>query len=90
MTEAFRTAWRTIAEVVGFNVVSAVGFYFFFLYVTTYLRQTDHIPASSALDINTISIVALMLLRVPAGALSDPWGRKPVLLAASAGLFVMS
>jgi MFS transporter, MHS family, proline/betaine transporter len=88
--EAFRAAWRTIVEVVGLNVVSAVGFYFCFIYVTIYLRQTDHIPASSALDINTMSIVALMLLTVPAGALSDRWGRKPVLLAASAGLFVMS
>jgi len=85
VTEAFRAAWRTIVEVVGLNFVSAVGFYFCFIYVTTYLRQTDHIPASSVLDINTISIVT-----VPAGALSDHWGRKPVLLAASAGLFVMS
>src|SRR5262249_54080229 len=41
VTEAFRTAWRTIAEIVGLNVVSAVNFYFCFLYVTTYLRQTD-------------------------------------------------
>jgi MFS transporter, MHS family, proline/betaine transporter len=30
------------------------------------------------------------LLTVPAGVLSDHWGRKPVLLAASAGVFVMS
>ena len=89
VTEAFRTAWRTIAEIVGLSVVSAVGFCFCFLYVTTYLRQTDHIPASSALDINTISILAPMLLTVPAGALTDHWGRKPVLLAASAGLLVM-
>src|SRR4029077_634489 len=36
VTEAFRTAWRTIAEVVGLSVVSAVGFCFCFLYVTTY------------------------------------------------------
>ena len=44
VTEAFRAAWRTIVEVVGLNFVSAVGFYFCFIYVTTYLRQTDHIP----------------------------------------------
>jgi len=31
-----------------------------------------------------------MLLTVPAGALSDHWRRKRVLLAASVGLFVMS
>jgi MFS transporter, MHS family, proline/betaine transporter len=88
--EALRTAWRIILEIVGLNAINAVGFYFCFIYVTTYLRQTDYIPASAALDINTISIAVLMLLILPAGALSDYWGRKPVLLAASAGLFFMS
>jgi MHS family proline/betaine transporter-like MFS transporter len=34
--EAFRTAWRTIVEFVGLNAVNAVGFYFCFIYVTTY------------------------------------------------------
>jgi len=77
-----------LLEQFAHHVISAVGFYFCFIYVTTYLRQTDHIPASSALDIKAISIVALILLIVPAGALSDHSGRNPVLLAASAGLWL--
>src|SRR6266436_4494829 len=88
--EAFRTQWRTIVRLIGLNAAYAVGFYLCFVYITTYLRQTDHLSASKALDINTISIVALILLIVPAGALSDYLGRKPMLLAGTGGLFVMS
>lgn len=86
--EAFRTEWRMILRLVGLNASYAVGLYLCFVYITTYLRQTDHV--SKALDINTISIVMLLLLIVPAGALSDYLGRKPVLLAATGGLLVMS
>jgi MHS family proline/betaine transporter-like MFS transporter len=54
------------------------------------LRQVDHVSASKALDINTISIAVLLLLIPFSGILSDHFGRKPVLLAATAGLFVLS
>jgi MHS family proline/betaine transporter-like MFS transporter len=73
--EALRTEWRTIARLVGLNAGYAVGFYLCFVYITTYLRQTDHLSASKALDINTIAIVVLLLLIPLAGALSDRLGR---------------
>jgi MHS family proline/betaine transporter-like MFS transporter len=88
--EAFRTEWRTIARLVGLNAAYAVGFYLCFVYITTYWRQVDHISASKALDINTISIAVLLLLIPFSGILSDRFGRKPVLLAATGGLFVLS
>ena len=69
---------------------SAVGFYMSFVYVTTYLRQIDHIAQSTALDINTISMAVLLLLLAPVGALSDRCGRKPVLLVATGGMLLMA
>jgi MFS transporter, MHS family, proline/betaine transporter len=54
------------------------------------LRQIDHVTQSKALDINTISMVVLLLLIPPIGALSDRFGRKPLLLAATGGMFVMA
>ncbi len=84
------TEWRGILTLVGLNAGNAIGFYLCFIYVTTYLRQTDHLAASKALDINTIAIVVLLLLIPPAGILSDRIGRKPVLLAATIGLFVLA
>ena len=61
-----------------------------FVYVTTYLRKIDFITASKALDINTIALLALLVMIVPIGILSDHVGRKPVLLASTGGLFVLA
>lgn len=88
--EALRTEWPAILRLIGLNAVGAVGFYMAFVYVTTYLHKIDHLPQSKALDINTISMVVLLVLTVPAGALSDRIGRKPVLLVASGGMLVLS
>jgi MHS family proline/betaine transporter-like MFS transporter len=88
--EAFRYEWRLIGRLIGLGAVGAVGFYMCFVYVTTYLRQIDHLATSTALDVNTVSIAVLLLLIPPVGALSDRWGRKPVLLFATAGMFVMA
>jgi MFS transporter, MHS family, proline/betaine transporter len=87
--EAF-TEWRTIARLIGLGAVGAVGFYMSFVYVTTYLRQIDHIAQSTALDINTISMLVLLLLLAPVGALSDRCGRKPVLLIATGGMLILA
>ena len=88
--EAFLTERDTIARLIGLGAVGAVSFYLAFVYVTTYLRQIEHIAQSKALDINTISMAVLLLLLVPSGALSDRFGRKPVLLFATGGMFVMA
>jgi MHS family proline/betaine transporter-like MFS transporter len=87
--EAF-TEWRTILRLIGLGAVGAVGFYMSFVYVTTYLRQIDHIAQSTALDINTISMAVLLLLLAPVGALSDRCGRKPFLFIATGGLLLMA
>jgi MFS transporter, MHS family, proline/betaine transporter len=88
--DAFRTQWRTILRIVGLNAAGAVAYYMSFVYVTTYLRQIDFIAASKALDINTIAVLALVLMIVPMAMLSDRIGRRPVLLAATGGLFMLA
>jgi MHS family proline/betaine transporter-like MFS transporter len=90
VVEAFRTAWRSILKIVGFNMVGAIGFYLCFIYVTTWLRQTEHLAATTAFDINSLAIAVLLPLIPAAGALSDRVGRKPVLIAACAGLLVLA
>lgn len=88
--EAFRTEWRAMLRVAGFNVLNAVGFYLIFVYVATYLKQIVHIQAAQALDINTINMVILLLLIPIAGTLSDRIGRKPLLIASSLGTLVLA
>jgi MHS family proline/betaine transporter-like MFS transporter len=88
--EAFRVQWRKILQVIGFNVVSAIGFYLCFIYVTSWLRQVEHLAPTTAFDINTGAIALLLLLIPLAGALSDRIGRKPVLFAGAGGLLVLA
>jgi|RhiMetdeSRZDD1v2_1073273.scaffolds.fasta_scaffold463553_2 MFS transporter, MHS family, proline/betaine transporter len=90
IVEAFRTEWRAMLQVAGFNILNAVGFYMIFVYVATYLRQIVHIQAAQALDINTINMVILLLLIPAAGALSDRVGRKPLLIASALGTLVLA
>jgi MHS family proline/betaine transporter-like MFS transporter len=88
--EAFQTEWRTILRLIGLNAAFAVSFYMGFVYVTTYIRQVDHIAQSTALDINTVAMLVSLVLIPLIGALSDRVGRKPILLAATGGLFVLA
>jgi MHS family proline/betaine transporter-like MFS transporter len=88
--EALRTEWPTILRLIGLNAAFAVSFYMGFVYVTTYIRQVDHIAQSTALDINTVAMLVSLVLIPLIGALSDRIGRKPILLAATGGLFVLA
>ena len=88
--EAFRSEWRTILRIMGFNLMFAVGFYMIFVYVATYLKEIVHVSARSALDINTLSMVIMLALVPLMGLLSDRIGRKPLLLGAALGLALFS
>lgn len=81
VTEAFRHHWRAIFTIVGATFVGSVNFYMIFVYMTTYLSSQTHIPLSEALDINTISMIVLLVLTPVFGYLSDRFGRKPFLIA---------
>ncbi|MFQ5787847.1 MAG: MFS transporter [Thermodesulfobacteriota bacterium] len=78
--EAFRNYWREILTVTGATVVAAVNFYLIFVYMTTYLSTETHVLLSSALDINTISMLVMMILVPFMGHISDKVGRKPLLI----------
>jgi MHS family proline/betaine transporter-like MFS transporter len=88
--EAFQTEWRTILRLIGLNSAFAVSFYMGFVYVTTYIRQVDYIAQSTALDINTVAMLVTLVLIPLIGVLSDRIGRKPVLLVATGGLFLLA
>ena len=63
----------------------AVGFYLMFLYVVTWLQMADGIAPAHALEINTLSILALMPTCLFTGWLSDRIGRRMTMLIAMAG-----
>lgn len=87
--EAIRTQWQSMAKVIGFNIINAVGFYMMFVYVVTWLIKQVKEPRSDALDINTISMAVLLVLVPVFGALSDKIGRKPLLLFGAGGIAIL-
>ncbi|SAK86480.1 general substrate transporter [Caballeronia fortuita] len=88
--ESLTTQWRMMLRLIGMNAVGSIGFYLCFVFSTTYLRQTVHMPASISLDINTLAVAIQMGMFPIAAALSDKVGRRPVLLAAATALLVLA
>ena len=83
--EAFGAHWRTILKIVGFSLGNGVGFYLCFVYISTWLKEHQHVGASTALALNSLALFSMLFLTPLAGALSDRIGRKPVLFVGAAG-----
>ena len=79
-----------LLRLVGLSVFLAVGFYLMFLYVVTWLQTADGIAPKHALEINTLSILALMPTCLFTGWLSDRIGRRMTMLIAMAGAILGS
>jgi MHS family proline/betaine transporter-like MFS transporter len=88
--EAFRTEWPAMLRLAGMNLLNAVGFYLVFVYLVSYFSGVVRLPSAEAFDINTVNMLVLLLTLPAAGALSDRLGRKPVLVAATAGTLVLA
>ena len=86
--EVLRTQWRRVLQVAGFKVLESVGFYLMFVYSATYLTEIVGIVKSRALAINTIGMAAAVVMLPVAGALSDRFGRKPMLLLSATAIIL--
>ena len=71
----------------GFRAPTA---YIYFIYMPTYLQTQLHVPAGRALISNIVGIGVLLVLIPFVGRLTDRVGRRPVLLAGSIGILVLS
>ncbi len=80
IVDAFKYHWREIVTVIGATCVGSVNFYMIFVYLTTFLSTETHLDLSTALEINTISMIVLMIITPIMGYLSDKVGRKPLLI----------
>jgi MHS family proline/betaine transporter-like MFS transporter len=90
VVEAFTTAWRSILQVVGVNLLGGVAFYLIFVYLVSFFESAVHLSSSVALLINTCNMVVLLVMVPVAGALSDRLGRKPLLLAGGVLVLVLA
>jgi MHS family proline/betaine transporter-like MFS transporter len=69
---------------------AGVGFYILFVFVVSYLQTFVHVPGREALEVNTLSMIGYLGWTLLGGALSDRLARKPVAVAAMAGLLLFA
>jgi MHS family proline/betaine transporter-like MFS transporter len=88
--EAFRAHWRTMVHLVGLTAAISVGFYTTFVYSSTWLQQVAGVPASRALELNTIAMLLLLVITPLAGGLSDRIGRRTVMAWGAGALMLLA
>jgi MHS family proline/betaine transporter-like MFS transporter len=82
IVETLHDHWRLVLGFAGLSVFNAVGFYVGFVYLVSWLQTADGIAPAHALEINSLSMAALLPVVIATGLLSDRFGRKPFLLLA--------
>ncbi len=87
---AIRDHWRMILRVVCLILITVVGYYMQFVYAVSYLTEYMHISTARALDINTVAILTMLIVTLPAAILSDRLGRKPLLYFVAIGTLVLA
>ena len=86
--DVFKKAYKEFMKTFSLSTFQAVGFYTIFVYIANHLAVFVKFPKSTALTINTISMIILAVLIPFFGWLSDKIGRKPIILA-STGLTII-
>ena len=82
--------WRAIVRLICVVLMQSIGFYVMFIYAASYLTERMHVSTARALDINTLSLVVMLVLLVPSAILSDRVGRKPMLYVVTAAMFALA
>ena len=88
LLETVRNHGPLLARLAALSVFNSVGFYLMFVYIVSWLQLVDGMAPARALAINTISMLVLLPLMVAMGWAADRFGRRPVLLGATALGFV--
>ncbi len=81
---AFREHKREVFRVMLLNMSAATTYYLLFVYVATWLAETNTTARSLALNITTLSIVTFLVVAPVAGWISDRYGRKLMLIVGMA------
>lgn len=89
ITQTKTSSKRAFALTLSLAAVGAVGFYTLSGYMVSFLTTTAHLPQQEALLSNGIAIGIAVVFFWIGGALSDRFGRKPILFSALAAIIVV-
>ncbi len=87
---AFKTACLPMFMSIGLVFLPAMGFYLLFVYLSSYMTTFLHIPLRTALSINSLSMLGIILIMPWMGLLSDKIGRKKILYLGAIGFITFS
>jgi MHS family proline/betaine transporter-like MFS transporter len=90
VVEAFRENGGDILRATLINIVLGIAYYLAFVYLSTWLQQNAHFSPHVALELNTVSMAAVMAASLGFAALSDRIGRRPLIVGGFACLVVFS
>lgn len=83
------SSFRRVLRAFLFTMFWSVAFYFFLTYMPTFLQREFEVTAGDSLWINTIAMLFYICIIPIAGALSDRFGRKPLLISSCVGFIVL-
>lgn len=90
ITYIFRHFPKVIIKATLLPLLPAVGFYIVSVYMPAYLNTFLHVPLQTGLEINTVTMIVILMVMPLLGYLSDRIGRKPLFFIAGAGLLLFS
>ncbi|MDO5747638.1 MAG: MFS transporter [Actinomycetaceae bacterium] len=88
--DLFVNHWRETLIGFGVSALNAVGFYMVLVYMPTYLNEEVKISSDTASIITAATLVFYIACIFYMGHLSDTFGRKKMLIAASVGFIVLA
>lgn len=83
--EAIKNHWAVILQMVVLLIPTAVIYFVIFVYAASYLTDQMHFSSARALDITTVNLIAIAVLALLVGRLSDLVGRRAMFLFGAIG-----
>jgi len=80
IVETLQDHWRFVLTVAGLSLFFGTSFYITFVYLVSWMQTADGLAPARALEINSFSMAAVLLITIASGWLSDRVGRKPLML----------
>ena len=87
---AIKEHWSTMLQMIALLIPTAIIYFMIFVYAASYLTDRMHFSTAQALDISTINLIAIAVLAVAIGQLSDRFGRRAVFLLGAIGTLIFA
>jgi MHS family proline/betaine transporter-like MFS transporter len=88
LRSVFRNDLGTVLLAFSITTFQAITSWLLLTYMVTYLTTVAGLPFQTALMINTVGLVVLIAAILASGALSDSFGRKPLMIASCILIFI--